>query len=110
MSATTLQAQLDAAWSRVTAAIEAVEPLLLARIAEIVHERHLTATAIWLEPTDQDHYGWVLANIELADGTRVDDDDQLDDELWPHLSWLGHYFASSDATPSPYRLALEVRE
>ncbi len=105
---TELQQQLEAAWTKANAALKEVEPLLYARISEIVREEFSNAVAIWIEPCDQNSFGWVLIDVELVGGHRVDSD--LDhDQLWPMLDDLGHVFLSSDTTPYPYRLELEER-
>lgn len=104
--------KLDAAWKRIDVELSKAEPLLLARIAEVVREDFPEAVAILLETTDQNHYGWVLDKVELADGTQLgyEELDAVSDALWPHLDNLGFHFLSSESHPSPHRLELEPRK
>lgn len=107
-----LEDRLTDAWKRVNEAKEAVEPILLARIAEVVRGHHADAVALWLEPTDQNFHGWTLCSafeppVELANGERVEAADEVQDGLWPHLDDLGAEFLPSDATSYPYRLELQ---
>lgn len=116
--ATEVERKLAAAWKRLADETGKVEPLLLARIAELVREHFPDAVAVWLGETDQNYYGWVLDKVELADGTKlaVHEDiagariDELSDVLWPHIDNLGFHFLSSAENPSPYRLELEPRK
>lgn len=111
---TEIERKLAAAWKRVDDELAKAEPLLHARIDEIVREHFPEALAISLEATDQNHYGWWLRGVELADGSKLlgGDDragariDELSDGLWPHLDNLGFHFLSSESHPSPFRLEL----
>lgn len=104
--------KLAAAWTRIDAELARTEPLLHARITEVVREHFPEAVAILLETTDQNHYGWVLDKVELDDGTQLgyEDLDPVSDALWPHLDNLGFHFLSSESHPSPQRLELEPRK
>jgi hypothetical protein len=102
-----------AGWKRVESWMEALEPVVLERIARRVRVEIPEAVALMLEPTDQAGGGWVLASgtAVLADGEDFGGDDPRaealsdDDELWRLLSDFGE-FVSSETEPYPYRLEL----
>jgi hypothetical protein len=102
-----------AAWSRVDAWRNAVELVMLERIARLVRTHIPDAVALRLEPTDQGGRGWVLAPdpAVLSDGSTLDGADARvdaladEDELNRLLSDLGECI-NSDTEPAPYRLEL----
>jgi hypothetical protein len=100
-------------WQRVKEAMDALEPVVLERIMRRVRAHVADAKAIFLEPTDQGP-GWVLESTILADGSPLDAEDALvdqlsdDDELTILLLDFGE-FVSSEIEPHPYELVLGLK-
>jgi hypothetical protein len=101
-------------WQRVKEAMEALEPIVLERITRRVRAHAADAKAIFLEPSDQGGPGWVLESTILSDGSPLNANDALvdqlgdADELTILLLDFGE-FVSSETEPYPYEFILELK-